>query len=237
VVGLVGGGHGEDVSLRLETRLIDGEGTLEVLDAGRLEVGLQVGQSRVKDGADLFDRRILRWVSLVVFTHGHFDHIGAASELKEATGAKLAIHEKDAPLLEGAQTPFPPGITPWGRFLSRLYTPFMPLVRFPPATVDLVLGDDGLSLRDYGIPGRVIHTPGHTAGSISVLLETGEAFVGDLAMSKLPLRRSPGLPVLAEDRDAIVRSWRLLLDAGATTVYLSHGRPFPAEVIQDAIGA
>jgi glyoxylase-like metal-dependent hydrolase (beta-lactamase superfamily II) len=46
------------------------------------------------------------------------------------------------------------------------------LFRFPATQVDVVLGDEGFSLAEYGIPGRVIHTPGHTAGSVSVLLET-----------------------------------------------------------------
>ena len=70
---------------------------------------------------------------------------------------------------------------------------------------------------------------------MSVLLDTGEAFVGDLAMNKFPLRFSPGLPIFAEDQAAVVESWRSLLDQGATTVYPAHGKPFPAEVIRKAI--
>jgi glyoxylase-like metal-dependent hydrolase (beta-lactamase superfamily II) len=99
----------------------------------------------------------------------------------------------------------------------------------------VALGDDGLSLSDYGIPGRVLHTPGHSSGSVSVLLDTGEAFVGDLAMNRFPLRLSPGLPIFAEDQAAVMESWRSLLDQGATTVYPAHGKPFPAEVIRKAI--
>jgi glyoxylase-like metal-dependent hydrolase (beta-lactamase superfamily II) len=67
------------------------------------------------------------------------------------------------------------------------------------------------------------------------LLDTGEAFVGDLAMNRFPLRLSPGLPIFAEDQAAVVESWRSLLDQGATTVYPAHGKPFPAEVIRKAI--
>jgi glyoxylase-like metal-dependent hydrolase (beta-lactamase superfamily II) len=111
----------------------------------------------------------------------------------------------------------------------------MPLIKIPPAEVDVILGDDGLSLYDYGIPGRVLHTPGHSSGSVSVLLDTGEAFVGDLAMNKFPLRLSPGLPIFAEDPAAVVKSWKLLLDQGASTVYPAHGKPFDATVIERAI--
>jgi hypothetical protein len=53
--------------------------------------------------------------------------------------------------------------------------------RFPAAKVDLVLEDNGLFLMEYGIAGDIVDTTGHTYGSISVILESGEAFVGCLA--------------------------------------------------------
>ena len=176
-------------------------------------------------------------VKLIILTHGHWDHVGSAQELKSITGAKLAIHEADAPCVEQSLTPLPPGVTPWGRAFIAIHKLFLPLIRVPPAKVDVLLGNEGLSLADSGIPGRVVHTPGHSAGSVSVLLDTGEAFVGDLAMNKFPLRLSPGLPIFAENLPAVVDSWKLLLKAGATTVYPAHGRPFPAEVIREAIAA
>jgi glyoxylase-like metal-dependent hydrolase (beta-lactamase superfamily II) len=59
-------------------------------------------------------------------------------------------------------------------------------------------------------------------GSVSVLLDSGEAFVGDLAMIKLPLRFGPGLPTVAEDIEKVKESWRRLLELGVTTVYPAH---------------
>ena len=113
----------------------------------------------------------------------------------------------------------------------------MPLtfVRIPPASVNLVIDDDGLSLEEYGIPGRVLHTPGHSSGSVSVLLDTGEAFVGDMAMNKFPLRLGPGLPIFAEDVETLKQSWGMLIQAGAKTVYPAHGEPFSIDVIQRAL--
>jgi glyoxylase-like metal-dependent hydrolase (beta-lactamase superfamily II) len=67
---------------------------------------------------------------------------------------------------------------------------------------------------------------------VSILLETGDVFVGDLAMNKFPLRLSPGLPIFAEDWDKVKESWKMLLDQGAKTVYPAHGEPFPADIIQ-----
>lgn len=174
-------------------------------------------------------------VQLIVITHGHWDHIGSAMEIKDITGAKIAMHQLEKDWLEKSFAKMPPGVTLWGRLFSTIIKIFLPLVRISSTNVDLILGEEGLSLSEYGIQGRVIYTPGHSSGSVSVLLETGDVFVGDLAMNKFPLRLSPGLPIFAEDFKKAKESWRLLLDRGIKTIYPAHGEPFLADKIQEAL--
>lgn len=174
-------------------------------------------------------------VRLVVITHGHWDHVGSAKAIQEITGAKIAMHHRDAAWLGRSPKSLSPGVTPWGKVFHKMHGLFMPLVTISPVEVDVVLGDEGLPLDRYGIPGKIHYTPGHTKGSVSVLLDTGEAFVGDLAMNRFPLRLSPGLPIFAEDLGAVEASWKLLLARGARIVYPAHGRPFPAEVMERAL--
>jgi hydroxyacylglutathione hydrolase len=49
-----------------------------------------------------------------------------------------------------------------------------------------ILTDEGMDLLAFGVNGRIVHTPGHTAGSISLVLDSGEAFVGDIAIHRPP---------------------------------------------------
>ncbi len=174
-------------------------------------------------------------VNLVILTHGHYDHIGSASEIKSLTGASLAMHKAEVHWLENSLKPLSPGTTAWGRFLNVLQAPFIPFIKIPPSEVDVVIDDDGLSLADYGIAGRVVYTPGHSSGSVSVVLDTGEAFVGDLAMNKFPVRLRPGLPIFADDPAAVISSWKNLIKLGVSTIYPAHGKPFSISIIEKAI--
>jgi len=174
-------------------------------------------------------------IKLMIMTHGHWDHIGSAKEIKELTGAKIAMHEQEKEWLIKGLKPLPPGVTLWGSIFKGIMAMFMPLVKIPTTDVDMVLGDEGLSLAEYGIPGKVIYTPGHSAGSVSVLLETGDVFVGDMAMNKFPLRFGPGMPIFAEDMAKLKDSWNLLLDAGAKTIYPAHGESFSVDIIRKAL--
>jgi len=174
-------------------------------------------------------------IRLIIITHGHFDHIGSAKVLKELTGAKVAMHRVDKDCLEKSELRMPKAVNAWGNILKVALYSIKFFIKLPATKVDMVIGDDGLPLTDYGVPGRVIYTPGHTLGSLSVLLDSGEAFVGDLAMNKLPLRFGPGLPIFAEDIQKVKESWKYLLEKGARRVYPGHGKPFSAEVLRRAL--
>jgi hydroxyacylglutathione hydrolase len=174
-------------------------------------------------------------VQLIVITHGHWDHIGSAKDIKEITGARIAMHANEREWLEKSLKQLPAGVTAWGRILKGIMGLFMPLVYIPPVDVDIELGDEVFSLSEYGIPGKVLYTPGHSSGSVSVLLETGDAFVGDLAMNMFPLRFTPGLPIFADDLDTVKESWNLLLEQGAQTIYPGHGKPFSADIFRKVL--
>jgi glyoxylase-like metal-dependent hydrolase (beta-lactamase superfamily II) len=175
-----------------------------------------------------------REIELILLTHGHADHIGSLYEIQKLTRAKVAIHRAESGWVQSGNPHLPPGVTPWGRTLirmaTRLYKP-----KITPCKVDYAFDNGGFSLREYGVPGQVIHTPGHSAGSSCVILDTGEVFAGDMAMNAWFLRSTPGLPVLAENPETVIESWIKIIAADAKRVYPAHGREFPIHVMRREI--
>lgn len=208
--------------------LLKGEKTV-LIDAGtpgqieRVLKGLAITNTQPDD------------IDLLLLTHGHFDHIGLAREIVELSGAHTAIHAREKDWLETGISPMPPGATRWGKFLISMMK-LAPKISVPATPVDIALEDEGFSLEEYGIPAQVVYTPGHTMGSMSILLENGDAIVGDLAMSAKYMRLSPGIPIFAEDVSLIKPSWKKLLDLGAKRIYPAHGKPFSADVFRRLLG-
>jgi hydroxyacylglutathione hydrolase len=99
-------------------------------------------------------------IKMIVLTHSHMDHIGALAEVKEKTGAPLAIHAEEAASLKSPQ-------------FRMIMAPFSK--RPPPA--DIIL-NDGDTINIGKLSFKVLHTPGHTPGGIS-LYTKGIVFTGD----------------------------------------------------------
>jgi glyoxylase-like metal-dependent hydrolase (beta-lactamase superfamily II) len=175
-------------------------------------------------------------IQLIILTHGHWDHIGSAAEIKKLTGANVVLHQNEKHWLEGSLKPMPPGVTTWGKISTKLFSwIIVPFVHIESTKIDIVLQDETFSLVEYGISGKIVYTPGHSSGSVSVLLDSGEAFVGDMAMNKFPLRLSPGMPIYAENLQMLIASWQTLLEEGVKTVYPAHGDSFSADIIREEL--
>jgi len=169
-------------------------------------------------------------VSLILLTHGHLDHFGSALELRERTGAPIAMHALDAHAVRRGRNP---PLNPLN-FTARLMAPFL-RQQVEPFEPDLLI-DEGFRLDVFGIPGRVLFTPGHTPGSISVLLPEGELLAGDLLMGgylggHLAPRR-PGWAYFADDLEQTGRGIAHVLREPVKKVYVGHGGPLDAEAIR-----
>ncbi|MBU1055721.1 MAG: MBL fold metallo-hydrolase [Proteobacteria bacterium] len=104
-------------------------------------------------------------VKYIINTHGHVDHVGGNKKLKEATGADLLIHSLDVPMLARIAATG----AAWG----------LNVEDSPPP--DRML-EDGDEIKFGDITFKVIHTPGHSPGGISLYTD-GCVFVGDTLFS------------------------------------------------------
>ncbi len=171
-------------------------------------------------------------IKLIILTHGDFDHIGSAKDFKEVTGAKIAIHENDSKNLEEGIFHWPQGVTKWGKISRFILKPFIEKInQFEGVKPDIILTHNDFPLDEYGIDGKIIHTPGHTPGSVSILIGTGDVFAGCMAQNSLPFTLRPQLPVYAIDIALLKKSWKKLIDCGAKKIWPGHGNPFQVEKI------
>jgi glyoxylase-like metal-dependent hydrolase (beta-lactamase superfamily II) len=147
---------------------------------------------------------------VIVLTHWHMDHMGSAAELRRRTGAKVAIHEVDAPILAGGQLP------PKGRRLMGL---IMRLMRVEHLRADVEL-HDGDELGGF----RIVHVPGHTAGSV-MLFRDGVAFTGDALLGDGHGHILPPNASLSLDPAQATASAEEIKSLRPSLVLPGHGRP------------
>jgi glyoxylase-like metal-dependent hydrolase (beta-lactamase superfamily II) len=157
---------------------------------------------------------------LVVLTHTHFDHAENAARLKAECAATLIVHETEADFLRQGDSLLPAGALPLSSLLFRLFGKTMQhRVRYAPVDPDLLV-QDSLDLQPHGLDVSLIHTPGHSVGSMSVLVGNEIAIVGDAMVGLWP---GATFPPYADDRSQVLQSWAKLLETSAEVFLPSHG--------------
>jgi glyoxylase-like metal-dependent hydrolase (beta-lactamase superfamily II) len=169
-----------------------------------------------------FDELGLRRADLrrIVITHGHEDHAGSAAALRAWGGdVRVFAHRADAPIVQGLRRRAEPTLTPAEQPIYAQVTADMPPV--PHCPVDVELGDGDTV--DFGGGARVVATPGHTDGSIALVLpEHGVLFTGDLvANGTAGLMLGP----FNTNRGLARVSFAALAQIPAATVCFGHGDP------------
>ena len=159
--------------------LLDADGSVTLVDCG-----LKRAPARIVAGLRAIGRHPGD-VTRIVLTHAHTDHAGGAAEMAARTGAPVAVHEADAAYAEaGHPPPFERSLLV-GRLMTRI-----PGGGFPPVAVGERLSDG--QVLDVGGGLRIVATPGHTPGHVSLLHEpTGTLITGDALFNVRQLRFSP----------------------------------------------
>jgi hydroxyacylglutathione hydrolase len=196
-----------------------------LVDAGYVGQSARIRKAFIRYGIAARD------LALIVLTHGHSDHFGSLVALKEASGAPVAIHPLDA---EALRTGINPPLHPTDRAGQALGWLAAQLNRRPPQGLEPdILIQDGMSLEPYGVEGRILCTPGHTPGSISLALATRDVLIGDLLIATLPWSHHPRYPLVADNLEQVRASVQQVLALSPRRLWSAHGGPFtPEEVAQ-----
>lgn len=180
-----------------------GRGSLRLLSAGLEAMGW-----------------VLADVRLVVATHWHPDHTGGLKEVVEASGARVAAHALDAEVIAGQTSPPPIHRHP---LLASLWRPLLPILQGKPVQVDVPLKDGG------PLPGapdiRVVHTPGHTQGSICLYVASQRLLVVGDALTRRWGRLFPPAPSVTWDPQRAAESLQRLAALDVETICFSHYAP------------
>lgn len=174
-----------------------------------------------------------RDVSLILLTHGHSDHAGSAADLRAALDAPVAMHAGDLDLvrrgtngdfvnmgLEAAMS---------RRFVDRPFPAFEP---------DILL-EEGSDLSAFGLDAQLLHTPGHSDGSLTLLFGDGMAVAGDIlrggVLGGKLLSGRPAYPYFMPSPTHLPQlhdSIRRVLGAGTQELLVGHGGPIAANAAE-----
>lgn len=183
-------------------------------------------------------------INYLLLTHHHDDHSGFVNKLLEKTDFKIIVHELAKELLKTGENDKSRGggyINKRVYYLSKIYKLFNPDwdLTFPPVYIRkediLVNGDNKNVLRDIGIDGRIIYTPGHTIDSISVIFNDEIIFCGDAAMSWPLWAGIKYCTIFITDLDQFYRSWEKIIKSGVKIVNPAHGEQFEIKKLEQNI--
>lgn len=160
-------------------------------------------------------------VRLIFLTHVHMDHAGSAAELRRQTGAPIAMHRADVGKARAGGHNLPHGRGTAGKILERVVNASSLRFRYTPFEPDILV-EDGFMLDEFGTVGKVVYTPGHTLGSVSLELGEGVWIIGDAMINQIRV----GMPMYGEDIALAYDSLRKINSQSPRILYSGHGKPF-----------
>lgn len=165
----------------------------------------------------------------LILTHSHFDHAENAAYIKEKYKAPIIVQHNEAGFLEKGNNPAIAGsffltkwVTDlWGRKIESYF-------HYKPAEWDILV-DDRYDLTGWGFNAYIMHTPGHTAGSMSIIVDNEIALAGDAIFG---IFKWSVFTPFADQPKLMVKSWGKLLDTGCTIFLPAHGTAVSRELLQ-----
>jgi hydroxyacylglutathione hydrolase len=173
---------------------------------------------------DILQKRLnnlnVNHIDYLILTHAHMDHAENSQRIKEKYKTLVIVHRNEASYLASGNNIIPQGTNLFTRaIINFLAKHIAPKIRYEPCQFDFLV-DTKFDLTDFGFNAYIIHTPGHTTGSISVIIDDEVALVGDTMFG---VYKGSVFPPYANDIKQMINSWGQLLETNCSVFIPSHG--------------
>ena len=156
----------------------------------------------------------------LILTHTHYDHAENANMVKQLFSPEIIAHKSETQFLKEGFTKLPRGTNIFTDTICKLGNRFAhKIAEYNPVETDLEIED---SFGFKNIPGiKIIHTPGHTIGSLSVIIDDEIALVGDTMFG---IFKEKIMPPFADHKKDLYESWSKLLETSCKSFIPAHGK-------------
>ena len=168
-------------------------------------------------------------IDYLILTHTHYDHAENSKSIIEKYNAQIIVHQNEASFLSSGENILPKGTNLITRLIIRLFAKrFLAIVNYEPCHYDYLV-DSIFDLRNAGFNAYIIHTPGHTLGSMSIIIDDNVAIVGDTMFG---IFKWSVFPPYADNIIQMIESWGKLLKTNCHVFIPAHGSANSRSLVQ-----
>lgn len=203
------------------TKVIAGRSNAFLVSNGIVNVMVDTGPARNRKRLQSnLNRLHIEKIDLLLLTHTHYDHAGNAGQIKRFYNATVALHAQEKSFIETGRNFLPKGTILFTNLLMNLLgNKLLGRFNFTPCQPDILI-EAIRPLSDFGLNAYVLPTPGHSPGSVSLIVDDEIAMVGDAMFG---IFKGSIFPPFADDTATMIKSWKLLLDTGCKWYLPAHG--------------
>lgn len=168
-------------------------------------------------------------IDILILTHTHFDHCQNAANLQNQNACKILMHESEKDYVVKGYTPVPKGTTMISKTIYSLGSKTL-LKRFSyePFSPDILVNDN-FQFPEEKINLQIVATPGHSSGSICLIIDDEIALVGDTLFGVFP---NSVFPPFADSIPELIKSWSKLLNTNCHTFLPGHGKAINRQLLE-----
>jgi glyoxylase-like metal-dependent hydrolase (beta-lactamase superfamily II) len=215
--------------LELNTRgsnvyLLKGTGGYILIDTGMKGTAKKLSQKLEELGSVPAD------IKMIVLTHTHYDHIEGLDEVRKLTGAPVVLHEgelKEIDLLSFKRNESSFVF----RLIVKVFGGLTPKEDQNDINPEIQLKGD-MDLAEFGFDANIIHTPGHSPGSVCVVTSDGQCICGDTLFDIFP---GTHYPIIVYNREVLADTFRKLEEYNPSVYYPGHGKPITREKFKSRV--